>query len=85
MNDVAAGATMLGIPATPERDQMLILATVQKLPEMRKQLKAIEKAIAQLQVTQLQVTQLQVTQLQAAQLQTAQAVPAPRVDDQAAA
>jgi UDP-3-O-[3-hydroxymyristoyl] glucosamine N-acyltransferase len=70
MNDVAAGATMLGIPATPERDQMLILATVQKLPEMRKQLKAIEKAIAQLQVTQLQ---------------TAQAAQAPRVDDQAAA
>jgi len=70
MNDVAAGSTMLGIPATPERDQMLILATVQKLPEMRKQLKAIEKAIAQLQVTQLQTTH---------------AVPAPRADDQAAA
>jgi UDP-3-O-[3-hydroxymyristoyl] glucosamine N-acyltransferase len=55
MNDVAAGSTMLGIPATPERDQMLILATVQKLPEMRKQLKALEKAIAQLQA--LQATQ----------------------------
>lgn len=52
MNDVPADSTMLGIPATPERDQMLILATVQKLPEMRKQLKALEKAIAQLQTLQ---------------------------------
>ncbi|MCE9603361.1 MAG: UDP-3-O-(3-hydroxymyristoyl)glucosamine N-acyltransferase [Planctomycetia bacterium] len=52
MNDVAAGAVMLGIPATPERDQMLILATVQKLPEMRKQIKALEKSLAQLLASQ---------------------------------
>jgi UDP-3-O-[3-hydroxymyristoyl] glucosamine N-acyltransferase len=48
-NDVPAGVTMLGIPATPERDQKLCMAAYQKLPEMRKQLKALVKAIERIE------------------------------------
>jgi UDP-3-O-[3-hydroxymyristoyl] glucosamine N-acyltransferase len=38
-NDVADGARMIGIPATPEREQKLKQAALAKLPEMRKQWK----------------------------------------------
>ncbi len=47
-NDVAAGARMLGVPATPEREQKLRLATIAKLPEMRKKLNQLERALAEL-------------------------------------
>ena len=40
-NDVPAGARMLGLPATPEREQKLMLAHQRKLPEIRRQLKAL--------------------------------------------
>jgi UDP-3-O-[3-hydroxymyristoyl] glucosamine N-acyltransferase len=38
---VAAGQRMLGAPATPEREQKRILMTLEKLPEMRKELRRI--------------------------------------------
>ena len=40
MRDVPDDTTVLGIPATPERDQMAKQAAFAKLPEMRKQLRA---------------------------------------------
>ncbi len=45
MRDVPSGQTMLGIPATPERMQMQLLAAVQRLPEMRKQVRAIQRVV----------------------------------------
>lgn len=48
-NDVAAGARMLGAPATLERDQKLMMATYTKLPEMRHQIKHLETAIQSLE------------------------------------
>jgi UDP-3-O-[3-hydroxymyristoyl] glucosamine N-acyltransferase len=47
-NDVPAGATMIGIPATPEREQKLKQAALSKLPEMRKQLKELQHAVDRL-------------------------------------
>ena len=48
-NNVPDGTVMLGIPATPEREQKLKLAAVAKLPEMRKEFKAMRRAIAELE------------------------------------
>jgi UDP-3-O-[3-hydroxymyristoyl] glucosamine N-acyltransferase len=48
-NDVPDGVVMLGIPATPEREQKLKLAALAKLPEMRKEFKAMRRAIAELE------------------------------------
>jgi UDP-3-O-[3-hydroxymyristoyl] glucosamine N-acyltransferase len=48
-NDVADGAVMLGIPATPEREQKLKLAALAKLPEMRQEFKAMRRAVAALE------------------------------------
>jgi len=45
MSDVPAGGAYVGIPATPERRQMLIQASLMKLPELKKQIKALERAI----------------------------------------
>ena len=42
-NDVPDGAVMLGIPATPEREQKLKLAALAKLPEMRQEFKAMRR------------------------------------------
>jgi UDP-3-O-[3-hydroxymyristoyl] glucosamine N-acyltransferase len=47
-NDVPDGMRMIGIPATPEREQKLKQAALTKLPEMRKQLKALERDVARL-------------------------------------
>jgi UDP-3-O-[3-hydroxymyristoyl] glucosamine N-acyltransferase len=47
-NDVPAGARMIGIPATPERDQKLKQAAFSKLPEMRKQLKQLQRIVDKL-------------------------------------
>ena len=44
-NDVPADARMIGIPATPERDQKVKQAAFSKLPEMRRQLKQLERAV----------------------------------------
>jgi UDP-3-O-[3-hydroxymyristoyl] glucosamine N-acyltransferase len=44
-NDVPADARMIGIPATPERDQKVKQAAFSKLPEMRRQLKQLQRAV----------------------------------------
>jgi UDP-3-O-[3-hydroxymyristoyl] glucosamine N-acyltransferase len=45
MNDIPSGAAYLGIPATPERQQMLMQASLMRLPELKKQIKALQRAI----------------------------------------
>lgn len=45
MRDVPNGQTMLGIPATPERSQMQLLAALQRLPQMRKQVRAMQRVV----------------------------------------
>jgi len=47
-NHVSDGAIMLGIPATPSREQKLKQAALSKLPEMRRQLRALQKIVDQL-------------------------------------
>jgi UDP-3-O-[3-hydroxymyristoyl] glucosamine N-acyltransferase len=47
-NDVPEGARIFGIPATPERDQKLKQAAFSKLPEMRKQLKMLQRIVDKL-------------------------------------
>jgi UDP-3-O-[3-hydroxymyristoyl] glucosamine N-acyltransferase len=42
-NDVPEGSRMIGIPATPERDQKLKQAAFSKLPEMRRELKKLQR------------------------------------------
>jgi UDP-3-O-[3-hydroxymyristoyl] glucosamine N-acyltransferase len=48
-NHVPDGAVMLGVPATPEREQKLKLAAIAKLPEMRQEFKALRRAVTDLQ------------------------------------
>jgi UDP-3-O-[3-hydroxymyristoyl] glucosamine N-acyltransferase len=48
MNDVPAGAVYVGIPATPVREQMIKQAALSKLPAMRKQLYALQRAVDRL-------------------------------------
>jgi UDP-3-O-[3-hydroxymyristoyl] glucosamine N-acyltransferase len=48
MNDVPPGATLVGSPAIAERDQMHVWAASYKLPEMRKQLKALQRMVERL-------------------------------------
>jgi UDP-3-O-[3-hydroxymyristoyl] glucosamine N-acyltransferase len=47
-HDVPPGAHMFGIPATDEREQKVRLATLAKLPDMRRQLKALQRVVDQL-------------------------------------
>ncbi|MBN1395929.1 MAG: UDP-3-O-(3-hydroxymyristoyl)glucosamine N-acyltransferase [Pirellulales bacterium] len=47
-NDVPDGARMIGIPATPEREQKIKQAALSKLPEMRRQLKQLQRAVDEL-------------------------------------
>lgn len=49
VNNVPEDTRMIGVPATPERDQKLLQASLSKLPEMRKQLKAMQRTIDELQ------------------------------------
>ena len=48
INDVPDGSRYIGIPATPEREQKVRLAAVSKLPEMRHQLKALQRTVDKL-------------------------------------
>lgn len=48
-NDVPEGQSMLGSPATALREQRLMMAAYARLPEMRKQFKALQAAVAELQ------------------------------------
>ncbi len=47
-HDVPAGAHVFGIPAIAERDQKIQFAAISKLPEMRRQLKALQQAVDEL-------------------------------------
>jgi len=47
-NDVPEGARMIGIPATPEREQKIKQAVLSKLPEMRQQLKKLQRFVDQM-------------------------------------
>jgi len=48
INDVPNDARLVGIPATPEREQMIKQAALAKLPEMRRQLKQLQTAVDRL-------------------------------------
>lgn len=48
INDVPEDARLVGIPATPEREQMIKQAALAKLPEMRRQLKQLQAAVDRL-------------------------------------
>ncbi len=48
-NDVPDKAVMMGIPATPEREQKLKQAALAKLPEMRKEFKELRATVAELE------------------------------------
>lgn len=48
-NDVADGEVMLGQPATPVRRQKLQIAAIAKLPEMRRQFRALQRKFEALQ------------------------------------
>ena len=48
INDVADGARVVGIPATPEREQMVKQAALAKLPELRKQVKLLQATVDRL-------------------------------------
>ena len=48
INDVPEGSQMIGVPATPQREQKLKQAAFSKLPEMRRQLKKLQRAVDQL-------------------------------------
>jgi UDP-3-O-[3-hydroxymyristoyl] glucosamine N-acyltransferase len=47
-NDVPEKSVMMGIPATPEREQKLKQAALAKLPEMRKEFKELRTTVAAL-------------------------------------
>lgn len=46
MADIPPDQVYVGIPATPAKQQMTIIAATHRLPEMRKQIKRLEKQIA---------------------------------------
>jgi UDP-3-O-[3-hydroxymyristoyl] glucosamine N-acyltransferase len=48
IGDIPEGSVFFGIPATPERDQAMKQAAWSKLPEMRKQFRAVKKQVAEL-------------------------------------
>ena len=48
INDVSDGLRMIGVPATPERDQKIKQAAFSKLPEMRRQLKKLQSQVDKL-------------------------------------
>jgi UDP-3-O-[3-hydroxymyristoyl] glucosamine N-acyltransferase len=47
-NDVGDGQVMLGSPAAPLRQQKLQMAAISKLPEMRRQFRALQRQFAEL-------------------------------------
>ena len=47
-NDVPAGNRMIGIPATPEREQKVKQAALSKLPEMRREMKKLQATVEKL-------------------------------------
>ncbi|MDO5552845.1 MAG: UDP-3-O-(3-hydroxymyristoyl)glucosamine N-acyltransferase [Planctomycetia bacterium] len=49
MADVPPGARVVGIPATPEKEQMKKQVALAKLPEMRREFKAVQERLAKLE------------------------------------
>lgn len=47
-NDIPEGISAFGAPAIPERDQKVLLASLAKLPQMRKEFKQVAKTVEQL-------------------------------------
>jgi UDP-3-O-[3-hydroxymyristoyl] glucosamine N-acyltransferase len=48
MADIPEGQVYVGIPATPAKQQMTIIAATHRLPEMRKRIKQLEKELQKL-------------------------------------
>ena len=48
IGDVPADSRFLGVPACPEKEQWLRQAAIAKLPEMRRQLKALQRSVDEL-------------------------------------
>jgi UDP-3-O-[3-hydroxymyristoyl] glucosamine N-acyltransferase len=48
MNDIPAGEVVVGSPALPHKQTMQQVAAVARLPEMRRQLRALQRDVAQL-------------------------------------
>jgi UDP-3-O-[3-hydroxymyristoyl] glucosamine N-acyltransferase len=48
MDDIPADRTMLGSPAMPLREQMVIFASLSKLPELRKQVRELQRLVDEL-------------------------------------
>lgn len=53
-NDIAPGVVAFGAPAIPERDQKILLASLAKLPELRKEFKQMRKVVADLEARENQ-------------------------------
>jgi UDP-3-O-[3-hydroxymyristoyl] glucosamine N-acyltransferase len=49
LGDVEPNVRIVGIPATPEKEQMRIQIALQRLPEMQKQFKLLQKEVEELQ------------------------------------
>lgn len=49
--DVPAGETWIGYPATPEQEQKRLVFSLKRVPEMRQQVKDLERQVAQLTET----------------------------------
>jgi UDP-3-O-[3-hydroxymyristoyl] glucosamine N-acyltransferase len=47
--DIPAGETWIGIPALPDADQKRQLVNIKRIPDIRDQLKTLEKQMAELQ------------------------------------
>lgn len=48
-SDIPAGATYFGIPAYPAKEQRQAMVSATRIPEMRRQLRALERTVRQLQ------------------------------------
>lgn len=48
MADIAPGSVFVGVPATPAKQQMTIIAATHRLPDMRKKMKQMEKELQRL-------------------------------------
>jgi UDP-3-O-[3-hydroxymyristoyl] glucosamine N-acyltransferase len=49
ISDVPADSCLLGVPATPEKVQWVQQAAIAKLPEMRRQMKALQRSVEEMQ------------------------------------
>lgn len=56
--DIPAGETWIGYPATPEHEQKRLVFSLKRVPEMRQQMKDLERQVAQLTeaLTQIQAS-----------------------------